>query len=502
MKAIRWSLERLSLVPLFLAVITLGAFICTRFLDSYATILMDTNSPEAVDSTRNLETAPKAIHIPLNCTLGELSRTCPANYYPSQVSAEAKLHLSSPPPSCPDYFRWIHDDLWLWRETGITKDMVMSARRTANFRLVVVDGKAYVEIYTRPYQSRDTFTLWGILQLLRRYPGRLPDLDLMFDCDDWPAIIKDDFLGPKHRAPPPLFRYSGNDYSLDIVFPDWSFWGWPEIKIKPWEVLSKELKEGNMRTRWRDREPYAYWKGNPVIAGTRKDLLKCNVSDKQDWHARVYAQNWKQEREQGYKQSDLATQCIHRFKIYIEGAAWSVSDKYILSCDSVTLLVKPMYYDFFMRCLVPLKHYWPIKDGDKCRSIKHAVEWLNNHQEEAQAIGKAASSFIQDELKMDYVYDYMLHLLSEYAKLLKYKPTVPEKASELCSELMACPANGTEKQYMIDSLVGPASTEPCAMPPPYSPASFRSVNERKKDGMRQVRTWEREYWKSHTNKQM
>lgn len=39
-----------------------------------------------------------------------------------------------------------------------------------------------------------------------------------------------------------------------------------------------------------DRDPYAYWKGNPVVAETRMDLLKCNVSDKQDWNARVYAQ--------------------------------------------------------------------------------------------------------------------------------------------------------------------------------------------------------------------
>lgn len=54
--------------------------------------------------------------------------------------------------------------------------------------------------------------------------------------------------------------------------------------------MSKDLKEGNKRTRWTEREPYAYWKGNPAVAATRMDLLKCNVSDKQDWNARVYAQ--------------------------------------------------------------------------------------------------------------------------------------------------------------------------------------------------------------------
>jgi len=68
-----------------------------------------------------------------------------------------------------------------------------------------------------------------------------------------------------------------------------------------------------------------------------------------------------------------------RYKIYIEGYAWSVSEKYILACDSVTLMVKPYYYDFFSRTLQPLQHYWPIRDKDKCRSIKFAVDWLNNH---------------------------------------------------------------------------------------------------------------------------
>ena len=72
--------------------------------------------------------------------------------------------------------------------------------------------------------------------------------------------------------------------------------------------------------------------------------------------------------------------CV-RYKIYIEGLAWSVSDKYILACDSMTLLVRPRYYDFFIRGMVPLEHYWPIRDNSKCTSLKFAVEWGNNHTE-------------------------------------------------------------------------------------------------------------------------
>ena len=64
----------------------------------------------------------------------------------------------------------------------------------------------------------------------------------------------------------------------------------PEISIKPWVELEKELSEGNKMRKWEDREPYAYWKGNPEVAETRKDLLKCNVSDTHEWNAHVYRQ--------------------------------------------------------------------------------------------------------------------------------------------------------------------------------------------------------------------
>ena len=64
----------------------------------------------------------------------------------------------------------------------------------------------------------------------------------------------------------------------------------PEINIKPWVPLIKELEEANKRTKWEDRQPYAFWKGNPDVSATRHDLLKCNVSKKRDWNARVYKQ--------------------------------------------------------------------------------------------------------------------------------------------------------------------------------------------------------------------
>ena len=54
----------------------------------------------------------------------------------------------------------------------------------------------------------------------------------------------------------------------------------------------------------------------------------------------------------------------------------------------MTLLVKPEYYDFFIRSMVPMKHYWPIRRNNKCRDLKFAVEWGNNNTEKVSNIKK------------------------------------------------------------------------------------------------------------------
>lgn len=129
-------------------------------------------------------------------------------------------------------------------------------------------------------------------------------------------------------------------------------------------------------------------------------------------------QDWIRERREGFKTVDLESQCSYRsiyfvywfsskfsysvsiffryffpqmflksitwcrYKIYVEGHAWSVSQKYILACDSMSLLITPHYYDFYSRGLLPTIHYWPINEKNKCKSIKFAVDWGNKHTKE------------------------------------------------------------------------------------------------------------------------
>ena len=94
-------------------------------------------------------------------------------------------------------------------------------------------------------------------------------------------------------------------------------------------------------------------------------------------------------------------------------------------------------------------------------------------------------------MSMDYIYDYMLHLLTEYAKLLRYKPTIPENAVEICTESMACPAQGLHRDCMMDSMEKHvAGFDPCTLPPPFTAEEAKAIADREAEVLRKVEKME------------
>ncbi|EOY13660.1 Uncharacterized protein TCM_032294 [Theobroma cacao] len=327
--------------------------------------------------------------------------------------------------------------------------MIERGKSSAKLRLVIVKGKVHKEKFGEPYEPRDLFMLWGILQLLRFYPGKLPKLDLLFFTGDKTRIKKTDYQGSNATSPPPLFHYCGEEEALNIVSligpsGDGKFlYILPqfigvvkkraEVNIMPCEHMLSAIKNGNKRIKWEDRIPYAYWKGNPYNSLERKDLRKCNFSNKYEWNVRLYIQNWTKANEEGYK-------------IYAEGVTWSGSEKYILACDSMILMITPRYYDFFSRSMVPMQYYWPIRNTSKCRDLKFAVEWDNNH---------------------------------------------PDK---VCLETAACSREGLWREYLEQSMVkSPSDKLPCTLPSPYEPQALQASLDQMEKITTQVEEWQTEY---------
>jgi protein glucosyltransferase len=159
----------------------------------------------------------------------------PLSRPPEPRTANAASSSSSPRGNnkqCPAYFAAIHRDLAPWRGEGrgVTRALLDAARRRASMRVTITGGgrRLHVDLYYACVQSRALLTVWSLLQLMRRYPGRVPDVDVMFDCMDRPAVNRTEHGDgdPASPPPPPLFRYCTTRDHFDIPFPDWSFWGW------------------------------------------------------------------------------------------------------------------------------------------------------------------------------------------------------------------------------------------------------------------------------------
>lgn len=96
---------------------------------------------------------------------------------------------------------------------------------------------------------------------------------------------------------------------------------------------------------------------------------------------------------------------------------------------------------------------------------------------------------------MDRVYDYMFHLLTEYAKLLRYRPAVPRGAAEVTVESMTRGRRGLERKFMKDTLVDESSGEgrrPCRLQRPFGSEELETLRRGTADVVRQVEEWEKQ----------
>lgn len=396
---------------------------------------------------------------------------------PPKANASAAAALE--PAVCPVWFEYIRRDLEPWKG-GISRAHLAAAEGRAAFRAVVVAGRLYVEQLYKCPVSRQLYTFWGLALLLRRFPGAVPDLELLFDCTDAPlAKLTDEMRGGDAGAPPgaaaaasplpALFGYSSMPGYLDVPFPDWSFWGGPEGAVQPWETARQVIHNSTRKSPLAKRQKHSLWKGHLGDGSPhRPAILECQKLPENAVEAE--AQDEDVGRDQEHSTSHLAEHCTHRFKVYAEGATWSIGLKYALACGSVLLLLPHAHHDFYSRGLEPLRHVWPVTPGMLCNSLRFAVEYGNDHPPQSEHIGQHGKAFCFEDLSMANVYSYMLHLLTEYAALLNFTPQVPAAAREVCPEVILCLAEPWQRPILSASLphadAGRPIPPPCALPPP------------------------------------
>ena len=77
------------------------------------------------------------------------------------------------------------------------------------------------------------------------------------------------------------------------------------------------------------------------------------------------------------------------------------------------------------------------------------VEWGDVHLEEAKLIGQRGADFVEHQLSMRHVYDYMLNFLMQYHKIMKFDVDLAQESRLHTVESMLADATDLERKFMI-----------------------------------------------------
>lgn len=323
---------------------------------------------------------------------------------------------------------FVTQDLQPWRTRGGIKEADLLAAREriiAGSHILIVNGSLYMNPRITPessYETRDVGTLWGILELLE-HSIVSEDVEMIFEQTNDQPLVGNDEVG--QSALPFLVSFSGSTTSVGVVWPDWSFWGWPEVFIRPWEKEFPDIAKSH-KIPASDLKEGTFWKG-ALLNKIRKDVYACGHSQPGlDNKLDINTVDWVAVTEQmangesNNTGTSLAGLCGHKANLYVEGRAWSVSLKYWLACGGCVLRVGDQYFDFYSRQLNNDVHYkngFTVNEALNCDSLIEASNWVHQHPNESDIISHNADVFLSSELSMDKVYKYMADALHKIGEL-------------------------------------------------------------------------------------
>jgi hypothetical protein len=106
------------------------------------------------------------------------------------------------------------------------------------------------------------------------------------------------------------------------------------------------------------------------------------------------------------------------------GPPASRSDKVLLG-DTVPLWQESEQYEFFYKALAPYVHYIPLAAG--LEDLYSKIEWARAHPEACKRIVQEGQAFGRRYFNSAFADLYILTLLQEYAKLMRFTPALTDK---------------------------------------------------------------------------
>jgi hypothetical protein len=205
------------------------------------------------------------------------------------------------------------------------------------------------------------------------------------------------------------------------VLPEYSFFGWPEVGLRTWPEMVRELNWIGKMTPWLHKKPQAIWRGNNFVP-IRNALLKSvpSLFPKK-------AFDIKETTFHGDHFMTMKDQCQqYQYHIYTEGWAHSGRLKYQLFCGGVVIAHQIRFREFFTPLLENNKHWIELPDRDWTRLSSVLSNLLEQDEIETnsppQRIAKEANRFANEIFHPDVITCYIHRMLKSYSSLTTWNP--------------------------------------------------------------------------------
>ncbi|KAF6715604.1 Protein O-glucosyltransferase 1 [Oryzias melastigma] len=228
------------------------------------------------------------------------------------------------------------------------------------------------------------------------------------------------------------------------MYPAWTFWeGGPAVwPIYPtglgrWDLMRVDLKKSAAQWPWKKKEPKGFFRGSRT-SSERDPLVLLSREDPELVDAE-YTKNqaWKSEKDTLGKppatEIPLVDHCKYKYLFNFRGVAASFRLKHLFLCGSLVFHVGEEWLEFFYPQLKPWVHYIPVKQD--LSDVRELLQFVKENDDVAQEIAKRGQEFILQHLRMEDVSCYWEHLLTNFSRLLTYKPSRRKNYNQIVHKL-------------------------------------------------------------------
>ena len=280
-------------------------------------------------------------------------------------------------------------------QNGITMEQVVNTRLT---RIQIVNEKLYLLSSEQIVGRRQAHTISLLLDLLKIYKGRVPDVDFLLSTVDKPPNEN------LNIAPVFTFNKYKNENTLAIPF-----------KIHGMQdVFALSVGSYDSTYKFENKMPKAVWRGNDN-GQIRKDIYKWTRKHSEidyEFTSTNYMSMSKQEH-------------LYKYILDVDGFAWSSRFIQLLNMDMVIVKQESTMTDFCNE-MIPESMYLTFSNES---NLVNAIQFLIQKGDEyALNMINQRRTFAKRYCSKDAQMMYMFTLLNMYANLQRFKVVKDTKA--------------------------------------------------------------------------